>query len=102
MPLVEFDFSFTGYSLDEGMHNIDDVPEEPQRALKCLVVHDSATGMIAAIPCESKGDTRYLGIELMGSSKAWATVDSEVRQRARHIDSSTCGCHRKAEAGTPD
>ena len=33
--------------------------------VKCLVVHDSATGVIAAIPCESKGDTRYLGIELM-------------------------------------
>ena len=41
------------------------MPEEAQRALKCLVVHDSATGVIAAIPCESKGDTRYLGIELM-------------------------------------
>ena len=65
------------------MHSIDAVPEESQRALKCLVVHDSATGMIAAIPCESKGDTRYLGIELMrfiqslGHSAVTLKCDSE-------------------------
>ena len=64
VPVIEFDFSFTGYSLDEGMHGLDSVPAEAQRALKCLVAHDGATGMIA-IPCETKGDTRYLGIELM-------------------------------------
>ncbi|CAE7834970.1 GIP [Symbiodinium sp. CCMP2592] len=64
-PIVQFDFSFSGYSVPDGICNLDDVPEDSQRALKCLVAHDSATGMIAAIPCESKGDTRYLGIELM-------------------------------------
>ena len=65
IPVVQFDFCFTGYSLQDGMHGLDEMPEEAQRALKCLVAHDSATGSIAAIPCEAKGDTRYLGIELM-------------------------------------
>ncbi|CAE7812284.1 GIP [Symbiodinium sp. KB8] len=65
VPVVQFDFCFTGYSLQDGMHGLDEMPDEAQRALKCLVAHDSATGSIAAIPCEAKGDTRYLGIELM-------------------------------------
>ncbi|CAE7776825.1 GIP [Symbiodinium sp. CCMP2592] len=64
-PIIQFDFSFSGYSVPDGICNLDAAPEDSQRALKCLVAHDSATGMIAAIPCESKGDTRYLGIELM-------------------------------------
>ncbi|CAE7338131.1 GIP [Symbiodinium sp. CCMP2592] len=64
-PIIQFDFSFSGYSVPGGICNLDAAPEDSQRALKCLVAHDSATGMIAAIPCESKGDTRYLGIELM-------------------------------------
>ena len=65
VPVVQFDFCFTGYSLQDGMHGLDGMPDEAQRALKWLVTHDSATGSIAAIPCEAKGDTRYLGIELM-------------------------------------
>ncbi|CAE7291170.1 RE1 [Symbiodinium sp. CCMP2592] len=64
-PIIQFDFSFSGYSVPDGICHLDAAPEDSQRALKCLVAHDSATGMIAAIPCESKGDTRYLGIELM-------------------------------------
>ncbi|CAE7257194.1 SF3A1, partial [Symbiodinium sp. CCMP2592] len=48
-PIVQFDFSFSGYSVPDGICNLDDVPEDSQRALKCLVAHDSATGMIAAI-----------------------------------------------------
>ena len=65
IPVIQFDFCFTGYSLQDGMHGLDEMPDEAQRALKCLVAHDSATGSIAAVPCEAKGDTRYLGIELM-------------------------------------
>ena len=64
VPVVQFDFCFTGYTVDKGMVSLDSAPENAQQALKCLVCHDSATGSIGAIPCEAKGDTRYLGIEL--------------------------------------
>ncbi|CAE7534628.1 GIP [Symbiodinium sp. CCMP2592] len=47
-PIIQFDFSFSGYSVPDGVCNLDAAPEDSQRALKCLVAHDSATGMIAA------------------------------------------------------
>ena len=63
VPVVQFDFCFCGIQFAR-WHGWNEMPDEAQRAL-CLVAYDSATRSIAAIPCEAKGDTRCLGIELM-------------------------------------
>ena len=43
----------------------------------CLIAHDSSTGSVLAVPCETKGDTRYLGVELIRfiHSMGHATVE---------------------------
>ena len=65
VPTVSYDFCFTGFDEEGKMESCAAQDAESRRALKCMIVHDTATGSVAAIPCESKGDNRYLGLELM-------------------------------------
>ena len=67
VPCISYDFCYTG---DDPESN-EFVAKEPKSEedlhglLCCLVAHDSSTGSVLAVPCESKASTRHLGVELM-------------------------------------
>ena len=65
---MSFDWCYAGFDPEsndvvskDGRSNDDDV----RGLLCCLVAHDSSTGSVLAVPCESKSSTRQLGVELM-------------------------------------
>ena len=74
VPSISFDFCYTGYSSD---CSVSADTENKEDNLCCLVAHDSSTGSVLAVPCETKGDTRYLGVELIRfiHSMGHATVE---------------------------
>ena len=67
VPCISYDFCYTGYDPESNEF----VAKEPKSEedlhglLCCLVAHDSSTGSVLAVPCESKASTRHLGVELM-------------------------------------
>ena len=81
LPSVSFDFCYTGFS--PSSNELEPVAGEPSSSAKdllcCLIAHDSATGAITAIPCESKGSTRYLGVELMRFIQSLGHATVELR-----------------------
>ncbi|CAE7253745.1 RE1 [Symbiodinium sp. CCMP2456] len=68
VPTVSFDFFYTGYDAEAHTMQSHGKPGDGENSddlLCCLVAHDSSTGSVVAIPCQSKGTTRFLGVELM-------------------------------------
>ena len=68
VPTISFDFCFTGYDKESGEMKPHIKPSQGESSddlLCCLIAHDSSTGSVVAIPCQSKSTTRFLGVELM-------------------------------------
>ena len=79
IPTISYDFCFTGFDEEGKMEDCPAQDAENRRALKCMIIHDTATGSVAAVPCESKGDNKYLGLELMRFIQSLGHTTCELR-----------------------
>ena len=67
VPCISYDFCYTGYDPESNEFLAKEPKSEDdlRGLLCCLIAHDSSTGSVLAVPCESKASTRHLGVELM-------------------------------------
>ena len=79
IPTISYDFCFTGFDEEGKLEDCPAQDAENRRALKCMIIHDTATGSVAAVPCESKGDNKYLGLELMRFIQSLGHTTCELR-----------------------